>query len=695
MDSSQYKIFERQNLALIRSLIIHSTDVANAINGSLTEIGHGVHLNKCEWKYYLNLAGRYHETDPDITVVSNDTLTPVRFDVETLEAHPVTKRNYQIGKPAHKELINKYPEQEMLIRGIVSPVDIDRALSAEEFEILSYDNTLVESNEHSLIHSLQQYINNFYLNGQVKGYLLSDNLFMPAVLAVLYQSLATVVMVERLKRCHTDEAHSFHIWAYLSGYGGLDRWRQHIDSFQTNYLYRNMRWINRNVGASNVFEDLTTVLMTRKNLPLYGYDLRHDLAKLKDTLKPKPMAVRYRIDTDFSATSFIGSREPEELLDLTLSSARNNSKVSEQAKEELNKLVKRSQRDVIQTKVLESELIDNQHDVEVELRQIAYSEWVARSGSGQYPATISVTHRRSDVDLRVTSSEALALWHYCSCRILGYMPTDIPTVYARRSRRYPPPSLEDISSYCTDFRITEDYVKRFYKRQTQLPELVSNYIFKSYCEELQKVETENRLSYMSFQSTTARAETQLINEAFWGSGCFPTVADDNYSQLLKRLMINEELLTDEFCLDLTSSIFYQATGIQLSLSNREGSVQKALIDLMGHLSSYDVQFIATSTYAYAVTVPRCDMKLEPMLTYISSDGIKIKLESLSILDSLSSVTETELISDFLNVKINSHLDTYERSFISTTVNVISHSDASFGRYVRMPTTKIIRVIDNV
>ena len=80
-------------------------------------------------------------------VGSLDTLETILFSKENLELHPLTRESYQFGTRYYYNLLNKYPNQEFLIKGILYPCDINKAIEAEDGEILSYQSDLVEEQE--------------------------------------------------------------------------------------------------------------------------------------------------------------------------------------------------------------------------------------------------------------------------------------------------------------------------------------------------------------------------------------------------------------------------------------------------------------------------------------------------------------------------------------------------------------------
>ena len=168
------EMYIKNTLLLSNSLIIKNTDTALAINrGLLTSKFYQSGDKPEEWKYYLNLAGKRHITDEvvEVKVLENNKYMPL--SPALLEKYKYTKEELSNFGDYYKQLIEKYPEYDLFIKGCINPVDMDYAIQAKEGTILSYNKNLVEYNEYNLIRDLEKYIKGFLHRWNVKAFIYS------------------------------------------------------------------------------------------------------------------------------------------------------------------------------------------------------------------------------------------------------------------------------------------------------------------------------------------------------------------------------------------------------------------------------------------------------------------------------------------------------------------------------------------
>jgi phage pi2 protein 07 len=118
--------------------------------------------NKREWKYYINLSGKYHSSETEMYLYNRYTDEDMLLTVENINMYPELRNELMLLGDSFNDLVKKYPHQESLIKSILFPVDIEKAISAENGTILTYNKNLVDRKEYSLIPRLQDYIYGYF-----------------------------------------------------------------------------------------------------------------------------------------------------------------------------------------------------------------------------------------------------------------------------------------------------------------------------------------------------------------------------------------------------------------------------------------------------------------------------------------------------------------------------------------------------
>ena len=210
---------------------------------------------------------------------------PTAAHTKTLEAYKLPSRYYEL-------LCEKYPNQVDLIKAIVYPVKSARAITDDEytaynngwsplptlsmrrrdflvnaknFEILNYDDSLLEISERSnLTTKMREFIAMFDERWNVKEYCFEE--YYPLVLwAVLWSMLPVALIVQRYLNIKTPFAHSHHIWDYLIS-KGLESYKGYLTTSQTQFLYKNIGYILNNRGKQQVTNLLIDELLSELGL---------------------------------------------------------------------------------------------------------------------------------------------------------------------------------------------------------------------------------------------------------------------------------------------------------------------------------------------------------------------------------------------------------------------------------------------
>jgi len=286
MMTKEYAAYAREIINLTRSLVIKSQQTITVSNGYLKAIGDvdittGLYTtNPLQWKYYLNLAGEYYtgtsgiEGDLPMYVYSIDTLVEIEFTKTNLANNPLTKEKYTVGTKEYLSLVQKYPEQEPLIRGIINPITItQQVIDSPDGTILQYDASLVQDNEVTLIRDLQDRIYTIVSRWDVKSFSVTDPLYPAANYAILILNIPNIISNLRLIRCMTPEVHDYHLWNYLSGFFRLDMYRKGLPRQAALMLYKDIEYISHNLGTKSTLDMIDTLLLRPNGVKLLSYSL--------------------------------------------------------------------------------------------------------------------------------------------------------------------------------------------------------------------------------------------------------------------------------------------------------------------------------------------------------------------------------------------------------------------------------------
>ena len=631
MAISDYEIYAKSCIELARSIIIKSNASAEAMNKADSIENARLMLNgepsfydpynPKTWRYYMQMAGQYHRLDtfdtidangvskqhPYIQVYSLDTHELIDFTVENLREHRTTWREYQKGESSYYlNLVNKYPDKRLLIDGILNPIDIDYAVNAADNQILYYDKRYVEYNEYSLIPRLQDLVNKYYSRWDNEDYAKTDNLYIPARIAILYTFLPYAIMGLRYDSSRTIEAHSFHVWSYLGSHQRLDDYRSYLDLYQSLWFYRNIRWSEINAGKTDTFRKHIDVIMTHRNLPIAGFDTRATVSGMKADNR------QWYPDTDFkrkslnmhgNLTRLSEIRTIREMVESEQPEARDNPLFLEQDITRMHFSIPRIPDRSLPTKVLESIAEDNTKQAAIKQTEVALNEWIHKTTCGLYNARITVDNPVSGETINMTLDEALVVFIYALQRSNGVDPTYIPTITASNVLRLKKPKMRDVRKLM-DHTLTDiQYLQTADHFAFEPYKMVAPERFAAYAKEVYKLRNMFRHLYSFTQDYREHAQVKTITGAYFETVvCKLTPKKESYRDYFAyRGWIFEDSKADiakhgvrwttKHYEQLYRNIVKQATGDDLSSRLNVRDVQGMMVRLLRQLSSYSIQFI--------------------------------------------------------------------------------------------------------
>ncbi|WP_257292817.1 hypothetical protein [Endozoicomonas sp. ONNA1] len=650
MDSSVYNLYIKDVIQLSRSLVIKSEETAQAINDSL-QVAYGTVIDEMHpetWKYYLNLNGQYHAADlPYIRITSLDTLEEIDFTKENMEIHRTTFREYAVGNQAYTALVAKYPDEEDLIRGVVAPIDIDRAINADNHTVLGWTDSLIEATETNLIPQLQSWINGFQNKHNTAAYSAADDLYVAANLGLMYLYIPNTILNIRLNNCKTPQVHSFHLWTYLRSNGNLDNYRGQLDDYQALYLYRNIRWIMNNAGKQSTFESLVRVFLSRRNLSLFGFDIAHNLETMPETLYPDVDIRRYRIDETLNSINFNETREVSDLLNNTVDLARDNPDVVAQALVDVPKSMQRAHSGRLPTKTLESELTEIGDDVILSFDDLLLNQWAFLASRDYYRGIVNIPILTTGVSIKLSPLDALTLYIYTLYKAIDIELVEIPSLLVYDVRRIDLPTLDTLMGFVQENKVSKEFVANLLNEHTVISQVYNNELFHLWCQDLYDLRVSEIDNYSAFEYYDARAQAESVTKVLYCDAHCTLSMADNYSQFLQTRDIDLSGFGVQDYLSLSETIFKEATGKSLNLTGSTTNIQRAMLDILSKLSSYALQFIATSLASTSLAVKWTQLRLGEPVVSGDSGPVYLDAAALRVEASQGSSSITNDIDQFL------------------------------------------------
>jgi len=607
MSSTYYRIFIGQVMTLAKTMVIKSKVAAETINSELELFGNALSSDPRTWKYYRNLAGLYHPTDSLMSVTSMDTLEEIEFTRENLQIHRATASAHKYGSRYYRDLVARYPEQETLILGILSPVSLDVAIAAADGTILQYDRTLVESQEASLISTLQQWVHGYTSRWTVPGYGVTDEYYPAAQLGILFANLPLEILNLRLEACRTEEAHSFHIREYLASHGGLDVHLPQLTLKQALFLYRNINYLQRNAGMQSTFNLLLERIINERNLPLARYDMLHDDTDQLESLYPA-IEMRRTALNDHPGDGSSNRRTVDEVMSKQYETARSNRDRHYEALAGTVRDMQNSRINRLPTKVFESALLDTTDSVPYAKEDILLNHWLYMAATGRFVAVINVADPTTGVTMPLTAKEAFVVFLYAYNKARGVTLPEVPMLVANRVRKTTLPTVAEMRRLIDPKRLSDVYLASLLEHQPAMGVYVSIQAFREFSNQLQYAQNYQRGVYAIPEDHLARGMAEGV-----ASYCYHDIPCDLGAGIAYERWFNERGYDfsnlGDLDLDLlANNILTAVTGEEIGSASALAQLQKSMLDLMSRLSSYSVHYLqsinSTSYRILDTVVPR-------------------------------------------------------------------------------------------
>lgn len=665
ISNNLFSLYVSDVIDLAKTMVIKLDQVGQALNALVMQKS-GTNVDpedRTTWKYYQNISGTYNFTDTPMLVESLDTGTLISFDRTTLPNHPLTTQAYKYGSYYYNELVTKYPDQEMLILGIVYPCDMAQAIAAEDGTILTYPDYLVEEFERDwLIPQLQIWLYQYLNRWVVKPFAYSDNLYIATYLGQLSLMLVPAIMNTRLRACKTNQAHSFHIGQYLRSHGFLDFYLAELTREQTLAFYRNINYYRRNAGFTTTFEELVDLLMTKRGLPLYEYVFRHKAGAINYTeventtdLLPKALFKREPLNsparaaplTDFNLSDVFG---------LTAFKAPGNDDWQLAHQSDVEEVFDRADTALLRTKVVESTLSPTAQ-AQVQAPQfVVFNHWLALAMDGTYTAPFEYTPPGSSIPIELTQQDAVALWIYAMSKALdpitppdGYVPLQfVPQLTAIHVAKHTLPTFTDLRGLTLSRDLPDGLLQQMIGLAVSAPNALATIdVFKQFCTDVYESQQTQFFLAEQQEDPATRAQLEYVKESFvedvlgqlteHGTGAGDTYVGQTYLDFLSQVGFTPASYSQLDYYNLTTSLYEAATGTNLNAIDNPLNVQAAMIALLETLSSYSVLVVSNTNPNDVLSLTRPEVRLYNYSTVEVEEhfvqGADIQIDTINFVDS--------------------------------------------------------------
>lgn len=592
--NSFLRSYLESNKTLAKTVVIKSSVSADTLNDFIA-LNYGesvIDRNAPQtWKYYLNISGEYHPIDTQMTVTSLDTLEEITFNKSNLINHAATKEAYAYGTRYYYSLIDRYPNNEQLIIGILNPVNITEAIAAKDGSILTYPSHLVEPQEQTLMSDLEGFIQRHMARWNNKALGVVDSLYNTSYMALLYLTIYPKLLNLRTARCKTAEAHSFHIREYLASHGRLDKYLPYMTLKQALYFYRNICYLERNTGKSTIFKELIDHVLTERRIPIAEYSVRH-LNTFDENYYPNITVRRKAINGSYNLVEkdYVETKELYSKEDKLVSG--NNRYHSYRATLD-DYIFKNSPSSIVQTKDLESNMVDYTDAVPDTLEAVLFRQWIDLAVSGHYRSIVMFKDPKTNEMVSLNAKDAVTYYVYVMCKVSGLTLDTVPHFFVEKARKLVKPTVQELLSV-VDSKSTR-LIPYAYNIHDAQPVTINFTSTKMFYEHSYKIYAE------AYRHWLLLSNTHDVYERADLEGMVYQLYNDKHITLepdgtaMDQWVITKNLRLYDYSVpqatELLTNIFSAATGMNTDDTKILKNIQKYMLSLLTQLSSYSIQII--------------------------------------------------------------------------------------------------------
>lgn len=581
---------------LTKSISVISKNEGRTYNDyiELTYPTHVVDYNdKTSWRYYKHLSGQKHVLDQIVTLTSIDNGEIISLDRASIRLHRITREELLKFDLMYKELVDRFPEQELYIKAIIAksqPMTIQQIIDCEDYTIISHNSDLIEENEDNLIQELQQRIFNYKNIFLIPYYANSDNLFLCSQMHILYTFIIKTILAIRLKNAKTLKAHSYHILNYLASHHYLDKYYNFLTKKQSLFLYRNLLYLDNHSGRHDIFKLLIQKLFTDRNMTVVNYV--QSQSNSVDSNNRINYKFKQKLLNDANLVYSTKDFTLEDIKNKEYSLAQSNPKELTYNLDKIDLTFKNSLFSSLLTKDLETVIVDNTDTVKYKLIPTLLDYWAYLLKHNKIKFLVTVLDPVSNKELRLSTSDLFKLF-----TIILYKTNN------QEIKEFQPYTIQRV--YKPELPETNTLLKAFYRKY---------YWFKDTIDQIKISIPSYTNTITSFQFQQFVSSIYKLNIGLWS---FLSNLDDKdtngqFDLLIGRLHTSEvytfnDTTPEAFLKDIGLENIYKYTpealdslmysilnnlyDNRLDFLNYYKYVQKALIEVFKKFNSYTVQII--------------------------------------------------------------------------------------------------------
>jgi hypothetical protein len=592
MANDYYQIYRDSVKRMARTMVIRHDLSAQATNRYLINAGIPVGDDRRGWRYYMNIAGLYHSTNEMMQVQSLDTREMIDFTRENMAIHRATARGYAYGTRYYKELVAQWGRQERLIKGIINPVDIDVAINARENEILWIDPLLMSENEDNLKLLIQSQIDATMDRWHVEMYSLTESLYDCSRYVNLYAHMPAFIEFARWKNSRTERAHSFYIRQFLAANGRLDQWFDAMSLEQRLFFYRNLPYLHRYPGWQDTFDWLKVEVLEKRLFPLADYRLIQNVENMPNDLTPAVELIRQETTADYAGIKPTKASVRDVLVKQQRLALR-NAETLEENEIETTQLMSNAQVSEMQTKVLESDVLDMTDSQIFKLEEFLINHWAYLALEERYLAIVTVEHPRTGEPIQLSALDAFILFLYVYNKSVLQDLTLVPDIHVSCVLKDPKPSAKEMFDVCClGKNASINHANALWDMIPEFTSYISTESFYNAVNALYNaaVDQHNLAAFQGHLQTRAEVEAMgLYMFMDYGVSLAGEVPYDDWMNVRGLSTIRD--LNQTECEGLSSALLQSATGMDLNVSLSLNDIHKAMIGIMQRLSSYSVHYV--------------------------------------------------------------------------------------------------------